>query len=547
MDESTAAAPHLDKRASGDPAMDLASMDQAPSDNVLPTGQVEEQPPLRGDPGTLLSVAVRPVLKPSASKTKIAADPRHGSTAKSVPNMIRRGTRKLFGSISQNVQQQSLGPNVMLRAPTILRFKKKLEERAQEAERRRLEAMSYATRHQHVLETYHIRATDTYTKVQVREKTEWLMLYPTAAIYKVWQLTLLGLIYYQVLSVPYSLAFETNDTDPRNDYMNILTSILFCVDVFLNFNTAMTNPKIPESFITDRYVIARRYVTSWFFLDLFSSIPFDLLTFWITSANSGRQQLHFLAVLKVARLPRLLKISRLSRILELLRVPTEWKRWFLYSRYAHLFRLGMLVLGFGVIVHMFACIWFGLVAEENWNMVIFNADFSVISPYMLSYYVSMQTVVGNNQLFQSDSEYTFTSCVIIFGAVVMAVVFGNVAILIENFYADQNSYKGKMESLFAVMNLLRLPSDLQLRIHEYYQVMYERHGTLDGQPELFKKELSHNLRIEVELFLRMTMIVRTPLFRECSNEVVQELVMQLRFQVYLPNDYVIVRGEVGHD
>ncbi|KAF0692498.1 hypothetical protein As57867_016363, partial [Aphanomyces stellatus] len=284
-----------------------------------------------------------------------------------------------------------------------------------------------------------------------------------------------------------------------------------------------------------------------FFLDLFSSIPFDLLTFWITSANSGRQQLHFLAVLKVARLPRLLKISRLSRILELLRVPTEWKRWFLYSRYAHLFRLGMLVLGFGVIVHMFACIWFGLVAEENWNMVIFNADFSVISPYMLSYYVSMQTVVGNNQLFQSDSEYTFTSCVIIFGAVVMAVVFGNVAILIENFYADQNSYKGKMESLFAVMNLLRLPSDLQLRIHEYYQVMYERHGTLDGQPELFKKELSHNLRIEVELFLRMTMIVRTPLFRECSNEVVQELVMQLRFQVYLPNDYVIVRGEVGHD
>ncbi|RHY21508.1 hypothetical protein DYB25_006275 [Aphanomyces astaci] len=454
-------------------------------------------------------------------------------------------------------------------AAGVIRFKKKLQERAEEAERKRLEIMSYATRHQHVLDTYQIRTTHTVlprNRLAADKKKAWMMLYPTSNVFKLWQLLLLVLVYYQMLAVPYSLAFESTDTNPTNDFVNIATSLVFCLDVVLQFNTALSHPRIPNTFITDRQAIAKQYVTGWcdqslisscrlsdevrtrcrFLMDLLSSIPVDFVTYLIEQQSSERH-LHVLAVLKVARLPRLIKISRLSRILEFLRLPLEWKRWFLYSRYAHLIRLMTLVLAFGVTVHLFACVWFGMVADDDWAMVIYNANFEDVDPYLLSFYMSLQTILGQNQLFQSDHEYSFSSIVILVGAVVMAVVFGNVAILISNFYNDQNRYKGKMETLFSGMQLLRLPRELQMRIHEYYQAMYERYGTLDGNPENFKDELSKNLRVEVELFLRMAMIVRTPLFRACSNEVVRELVMKLRFQVYLPDDFVIVRGEVGYD
>ncbi|KAG9410490.1 hypothetical protein AC1031_018530 [Aphanomyces cochlioides] len=477
---------------------------------------------------------------------------------------IRRGTRILMESLPKSLSSNRLKPNILTTASGVLRFKKKMRERAEDAERRRLEAMSYATRHQHVLETYQIRAPSHGPSPKDEdESTRRLLVYPSSNLYKLWQLTLLGFIYYQVLAVPYTLAFDSYDVKPTNDYANLLTSLVFCLDVLLNFNTALRDPSSPDAFITDRRVIAWTYLTGWypcssivafeltvfvdrFAMDLISSVPVDLVMYWI-NASSNEHQLHFLTALKVARLPRLVKISRLSHVLELLRLPIEWQRWLLYSRYAHLIRLITLVLVFVVVVHMFACVWYGMVADDDWAAVLFNTNFDTVNPYLLSFYLALQTIVGQNQLFQSDREYSFSSCVILVGAVVMAVVFGNVAILISNFYDDHNRYRGKMESLFAGMQLLRLPNELQLRIHEYYEAMYARHGTLDGKPETFKHELSKNLRIEVELFLRMTMIVRTPLFRECSVEAVQTLVLRLRFQVYLPSDFVIVRGEVGHD
>ncbi|CAK4083855.1 unnamed protein product [Aphanomyces euteiches] len=525
-----------------------------------------QPPPATASPALERMATILRRLSPEIEPTQSSKSIRNLSDATgATTEFIRRGTRILMGSLPKSLSSTRLKPNILTTAPGVLRFKKKMRERAEDAERRRLEAMSYATRHQHVLETYQIRAPKSPShgpspKDEDHKSTRRLLVYPSWNLYKLWQLTLLGFIYYQVLAVPYTLAFDSDDANPTNDYANLLTSLVFCLDVLLNFNTALHDPSSPDAFITDRCVIAWTYLTGWyrslplilsvfvgrFAMDLISSVPVDLIMYWI-AASSNEHQLHFLTALKVARLPRLVKISRLSHVLELLRLPIEWQRWLLYSRYAHLIRLITLVLVFVVVVHMFACVWYGMVADDDWAAVLFNTNFDTVNPYLLSFYLALQTIVGQNQLFQNDREYSFSSCVILVGAVVMAVVFGNVAILISNFYDDHNRYRRKMESLFAGMQLLRLPNELQLRIHEYYEAMYARHGTLDGKPEAFKHELSKNLRIEVELFLRMTMIVRTPLFRECSVEAVQALVLRLRFQVYLPSDFVIVRGEVGHD
>jgi len=97
------------------------------------------------------------------------------------------------------------------------------------------------------------------------------------------------------------------------------------------------------------------------------------------------------------------------------------------------------------------------------------------------------------------------------------------------------------------MNAMNLPLDLQNRINDFYQIMWDKHGTVDGESLSLTKELTKNLAIEVELFLRMDMINRVPIFQNCSKKVVQEIVMQLQAQAYLPGDYIVVRGDVAAD
>lgn len=279
---------------------------------------------------------------------------------------------------------------------------------------------------------------------------------------------------------------------------------------------------------------------------MIACLPFDRLVLLINHYDSsGTGNLNILGLLKALRAPRLLRLVRLLRVVKIFKMRPELRRWLQYSRHANLLRLVRLVLSFLAINHYVACIWYGVVASDETKSQESNKD--PLHLYFASYYMSILVVMGQNITIYDDTEYVFCILVMVLGAVLMAVVFGNVAILIANYYESQSSHQKKMEWLFASMNRMQLPNDLQNRINDYYQAMWERHGTLDGAVTAFIPELSRNLAYEVELFLRMDMINRAPIFQSCSAKVVQELVMELELQVFMPGDYIVVRGEVGND
>lgn len=279
------------------------------------------------------------------------------------------------------------------------------------------------------------------------------------------------------------------------------------------------------------------------FFDVIACFPFDSVLQLFYSNKTGN--LGILGLLKALRVPRLLRLVRLLRVLRIIKVKPELRRWLQYSRHANLFRLTRLVLGFFVLTHYTACIWYGGVASDE--MKSQDTSTNAFHQYLLSFYMTLLVIMGQNFTLYDDTEYVFCILVAVAGAILMAVVFGNVAMLIANYYESQSSHQKKMEWLFASMNRMQLPLDLQTRITDYYQAMWERHGTLDGAVTAFIPELSRNLAYEVELFLRMDMINRAPIFQNCSAKVVQELVMELELQVFMPGDYVVVRGEVGND
>lgn len=75
------------------------------------------------------------------------------------------------------------------------------------------------------------------------------------------------------LVVPVRIAFEEEES---GSWLVIyaLTDVLFFIDLILNFFTSYTDETHMRE-ITDHKKIAKKYVYSWFFLDLFSIIPID--------------------------------------------------------------------------------------------------------------------------------------------------------------------------------------------------------------------------------------------------------------------------------
>lgn len=120
-------------------------------------------------------------------------------------------------------------------------------------------------------------------------------------------------------------------------------------------------------------------------------------------------------------------------------------------------------------------------------------------------------------------EFATNGAVTLFGSILMAYIFGEIAVLISNFYARSSRYQAKMEYLFETMNRMGLPAEIEKRVYSYYEYIHEAHGTTDGRTTAFVPELSKKLAAEVLMYMRMEMIHRVPFFNAISPEVVQQV------------------------
>lgn len=128
----------------------------------------------------------------------------------------------------------------------------------------------------------------------------------------------------------------------------------FLVDVVLNFNTGV---EIDGTVVMDRKVIAKDYLSSWFWIDMLSAVPIDMLV--LLSGDGSSNQSQFASIAKMGRLMRMFKLVRLFRIARVMRVisrienkiseqeavRTLWKFFALVLFYCHIFSCGFYAIG----------------------------------------------------------------------------------------------------------------------------------------------------------------------------------------------------------
>ena len=80
------------------------------------------------------------------------------------------------------------------------------------------------------------------------------------------------LLTYTGIHVPYSVCFDEKSSD-LGFVWSLIVDFFFMSDLVATFFTAVENPNTGE-LITNRYDIAKNYLKFWFWIDLFTSIPF---------------------------------------------------------------------------------------------------------------------------------------------------------------------------------------------------------------------------------------------------------------------------------
>ena len=87
-----------------------------------------------------------------------------------------------------------------------------------------------------------------------------------------WDLFIFLLATYCSIDIPYWILFPYNQVG-FFFFFEIFISVAFFFDLLLNFRTAYYNNEIQ---ITDPFSIAKKYLSSWFILDLLSILPLEL-------------------------------------------------------------------------------------------------------------------------------------------------------------------------------------------------------------------------------------------------------------------------------
>ena len=156
---------------------------------------------------------------------------------------------------------------------------------------------------------------------------------------------------FTAFATPYRVAYIELETDGWN-MVNICIDILFGIDILVIFNTAFYDEDF--KIVSDRKSIAKKYIRSWFFIDLLAILPFDII---FKASTSDFNEL--VRITRIGRMYKLVKLTRLTRILKVIKAKSK------FLKYAHEYlsisvgfeRIFLFLCAFILICHVVGSLW----------------------------------------------------------------------------------------------------------------------------------------------------------------------------------------------
>jgi hypothetical protein len=331
------------------------------------------------------------------------------------------------------------------------------------------------------------------------------------AYYRIYWLVLIS-ICTTILSVyiPLDIVLEIDQASFLNIFYWFIT-IVFSADILLHFYY----PIIEGAEQTNAHDARKRYLKTWFVIDLLAAIPFIIVFY---NPLFG--------------LFRLLKITRLIQFMYLVR-----KKSVKFSDYSLMvFFLFWLI----IVSHWLTCGWI--------ELRTFPAEADNTTKYVTSLYWVVETIstVGYGETNPiNNMQYMYAMVIMLFGVGVYGFIIANIANILSKRNPARAQFFNNLEQLKIFVNYRNIPLSLQKKIRDYYDYIWKK--KLGFDESIFLSGLPQGLRNEVSLHLRKEILQKIPLFDGVSNEFLNEVSLFMRPIVCVPNEYVFKEGDTGNE
>ncbi|KAG7469673.1 hypothetical protein MATL_G00131310 [Megalops atlanticus] len=362
-----------------------------------------------------------------------------------------------------------------------------------------------------------------------------------------WDWLILLATFYVAVTVPYNVCFIGDDDDLTRSttVSDIAVEILFIIGkgkyIVLNFRTTYVSKS--GQVIFEARLICIHYMTTWFIIDLVAALPFDLLYAFKVS---------------VVSVVHLLKTVRLLRLLRLLQKMDR------YSQHSTVV-LTLLMSMFALLAHWMACIWYVIGKKEmeanafSWDIgwlhelgkrleSPYSSGNSTAGPSLRSVYIaslyftlsSLTSVGFGNVSANTDAEKIFSICTMLIGALMHALVFGNVTAIIQRMYSRWSLYHTRTKDLKDFIRVHHLPQQLKQRMLEYFQTIWSVNNGIDANELL--KDFPDELRSDITMHLNKE-ILQLSLFESASRGCLRSLSLHIKTSFCAPGEYLLRQGD----
>lgn len=358
------------------------------------------------------------------------------------------------------------------------------------------------------------------------------------AIYRQHLMCLLWMISFAL--DPYNVSFHHEAfLSPITLPIQMFIDFLIFINIVLEFFVGYYVPKTKE-IVLDSKKIRKRYLRTYFFIDLFSCIPYYHI-FLILGLLGNDSKYDFVGIFKFIRVVRLNTMSEFMRDLfleiKMGESAMKWVEIFLKTVY---------------LIHWWACCFHGIpvildVSTDSWLKKAGLYQDGVEIQMTYRYIVCLLTATSHFYGASEGSHHFITPLEEIMASLCLMTGFAYCTYFAANFlqiFGSINIADSKYDELvFQLEEYSRaknLPDDLQKRLKSYYEYKFQKKFF---DQDAILNTLSEHLRYEILLYNCRHIIEKIMALQGLSKSVVGGLIANFKLEVYLQNDVIIKHGD----
>ncbi|KAG9444091.1 hypothetical protein H6P81_015431 [Aristolochia fimbriata] len=362
---------------------------------------------------------------------------------------------------------------------------------------------------------------------------------PMGSRYRCWEALMVALVAYSAWVYPFEIAFMNCAAKGGLFIADNIVDLFFIVDIVLTFFVAYIDSKT-HILVREPRKIAVRYLSTWFIMDVASSIPFEGLGYLITGKNKSGLSYTLLGML---RLWRLRKVKQLfTRLEKDIRFSYFWIR---------CIRLLVVTL---FLVHYAGCLYYLLADRyphqgKTWiGAVIPNfREANVWVRYISALYwaITTMTTVGYGDLHAVNTrEMIFNIIYMLFNLGLTAYLIGNMTNLVVEGTRRTMEFRNSIQAASNFVCRNHLPERLKEQILAYMCLRFRAESL--NQQEIME-QLPKSICKSIRQHLFFPTVQQVYLFKGVSREMLLLLVTEMKAEYLPPREDVIMQNEAPDD